>query len=232
MYVPGRLFSVNAVTAQHVPRSVRAQRTRVDAVRHGRRPIRAGAGGRAQCGQHGDRVGRRHHAGRAARSRRGFRRPPTTLEKGAELGRFNMGSTVILLFEPNRARWTPERAGGQRGAARPVHWAASRELAPDGRARRPAAAAPALLRCGARILRQARRARSRNADLERGRGQRSANRIARDPRRRDGRTALSLHLAGIRHEDACWRRAAATSTRSARCFATPSAAAGTTPSSP
>jgi phosphatidylserine decarboxylase len=30
-----------------------------------------------------------------------------TLEKGAELGRFNMGSTVILLFEPNRARWHP-----------------------------------------------------------------------------------------------------------------------------
>jgi phosphatidylserine decarboxylase len=29
------------------------------------------------------------------------------LEKGAELGRFNMGSTVILLFEPNRARWQP-----------------------------------------------------------------------------------------------------------------------------
>jgi len=34
------------------------------------------------------------------------------LEKGAELGRFNMGSTVILLFEPNRARWNaPVRAG-------------------------------------------------------------------------------------------------------------------------
>ena len=28
-----------------------------------------------------------------------------TLSKGAELGRFNMGSTVILLFEPGRARW-------------------------------------------------------------------------------------------------------------------------------
>jgi phosphatidylserine decarboxylase len=27
------------------------------------------------------------------------------LEKGAELGRFNMGSTVILLFEAHRARW-------------------------------------------------------------------------------------------------------------------------------
>jgi phosphatidylserine decarboxylase len=38
--------------------------------------------------------------------------PPTTLEKGAELGRFNMGSTVIMLFEPNRTRWLPGvRAG-------------------------------------------------------------------------------------------------------------------------
>jgi phosphatidylserine decarboxylase len=30
-----------------------------------------------------------------------------TLEKGAELGRFNMGSTVILLFEPNSVQWHP-----------------------------------------------------------------------------------------------------------------------------
>jgi phosphatidylserine decarboxylase len=38
--------------------------------------------------------------------------PPTTLEKGAELGRFNMGSTVILLFERDRARWQAHvRAG-------------------------------------------------------------------------------------------------------------------------
>jgi phosphatidylserine decarboxylase len=28
----------------------------------------------------------------------------TTLLKGAEMGRFNMGSTVILLFEPGRIR--------------------------------------------------------------------------------------------------------------------------------
>jgi phosphatidylserine decarboxylase len=34
------------------------------------------------------------------------------LEKGDELGRFNMGSTVILLFQRNRARWHPNvRAG-------------------------------------------------------------------------------------------------------------------------
>jgi phosphatidylserine decarboxylase len=31
--------------------------------------------------------------------------PPRSLLKGAELGRFEMGSTVILLFEPERVRW-------------------------------------------------------------------------------------------------------------------------------
>ena len=30
------------------------------------------------------------------------------LTKGAELGRFNMGSTVILLFEPGRVEWLQE----------------------------------------------------------------------------------------------------------------------------
>ena len=40
---------------------------------------------------------------RAARGHPRCRRPSIALEKGAELGRFNMGSTVILLFEPDRA---------------------------------------------------------------------------------------------------------------------------------
>jgi phosphatidylserine decarboxylase len=30
---------------------------------------------------------------------------PLEVEKGGELGRFEMGSTVILLFEPERVRW-------------------------------------------------------------------------------------------------------------------------------
>lgn len=34
------------------------------------------------------------------------------LERGAELGRFNMGSTVILLFPPGRVTWAPEAIGG------------------------------------------------------------------------------------------------------------------------
>jgi phosphatidylserine decarboxylase len=35
------------------------------------------------------------------------------LERGAEMGRFNMGSTVILLFGPDRAQWDPQLAAGQ-----------------------------------------------------------------------------------------------------------------------
>jgi phosphatidylserine decarboxylase len=34
------------------------------------------------------------------------------LEKGAELGRFNMGSTVILLLPPGRTEWRGELAAG------------------------------------------------------------------------------------------------------------------------
>lgn len=37
-----------------------------------------------------------------------------TLAKGEELGRFNMGSTVILLFGPDRARWDATLAVGER----------------------------------------------------------------------------------------------------------------------
>lgn len=37
------------------------------------------------------------------------------LDKGAELGRFNMGSTVIVLFGPNAVRWACRVAG--RGSA-------------------------------------------------------------------------------------------------------------------
>ncbi len=32
---------------------------------------------------------------------------PIPVEKGGELGMFEMGSTVILLFEPGRVRWEP-----------------------------------------------------------------------------------------------------------------------------
>jgi phosphatidylserine decarboxylase len=51
-----------------------------------------------------------------ARRRRVTRLPSVSvaLDKGAELGRFNMGSTVILLFEPRRAAWDPLLGAGGR----------------------------------------------------------------------------------------------------------------------
>jgi phosphatidylserine decarboxylase len=47
--------------------------------------------------------------------------PAVILEKGAELGRFNMGSTVILLFERDRAHWRHEvRAGSEVRLGQPL----------------------------------------------------------------------------------------------------------------
>ena len=41
-------------------------------------------------------------------------RSPLKLSKGAEMGRFNMGSTVILLLPPDMLDWLPKFASGTR----------------------------------------------------------------------------------------------------------------------
>jgi phosphatidylserine decarboxylase len=38
--------------------------------------------------------------------------PAVQLDRGAEMGRFNMGSTVILLYGPNQVQWTESLAAG------------------------------------------------------------------------------------------------------------------------
>jgi len=38
---------------------------------------------------------------------------PATLTKGAEMARFNMGSTVILLFPPGAAEFAPTLVAGR-----------------------------------------------------------------------------------------------------------------------
>jgi len=104
VYVPGRLFSVNAVTARHVP-GLFARNERILTL------FNSGAGRFALVMVGALNVGSMATvwAGDVTpAARRVLTRipaPPTTLEKGAELGRFNMGSTVILLFEAGRARW-------------------------------------------------------------------------------------------------------------------------------
>ena len=75
------------------------------------RAVRRDLRRRAERRQHGDGVAWRCHAALAARASRACRcrrQPNARSQRGAEVGRFNMGSTVILLFGPRGAsRWMP-----------------------------------------------------------------------------------------------------------------------------
>jgi phosphatidylserine decarboxylase len=113
VYVPGRLFSVNAATAAHVP-NLFARNERVltlfDTAFGQVALIMVGAlnvGSMATVW-----AGDITPASRRVLTT--LPPQPVSLDKGAELGRFNMGSTVILLFQKNRARLNPDvRAGLQ-----------------------------------------------------------------------------------------------------------------------
>jgi phosphatidylserine decarboxylase len=111
VYVPGRLFSVNAATASLVPRLF-ARNERVltwfDTEFGEFALILVGAlnVGSIATVWAGDIT--------PAPRRVATTLPPqqVSLEKGEELGRFNMGSTVILLFQKDRARWHDELRAG------------------------------------------------------------------------------------------------------------------------
>ncbi|MEO7773404.1 MAG: archaetidylserine decarboxylase [Steroidobacteraceae bacterium] len=105
-YVPGDLFSVNAVTAQIVP-NLFARNERVILVFDGKfssfTVVLVGAlfVGSMTTVWHGEISP--GHARRVTQLPLATRDAPLFLAKGAELGRFNMGSTVVLLFEPGDA---------------------------------------------------------------------------------------------------------------------------------
>jgi phosphatidylserine decarboxylase len=111
VYVPGRLFSVNAATASLVPRLF-ARNERVltwfDTAFGEFALILVGAlnVGSIATVWAGDVTPAPRRVPSAL--------PPqdVSLEKGEELGRFNMGSTVILLFQKDRARWHDEMRAG------------------------------------------------------------------------------------------------------------------------
>lgn len=111
VYVPGRLFGVNSVTAQHVPRLF-ARNERVLTLFEGEfgqfAVVLVGAlnVGSIATVWAGD------ITPAARRAVTHIPAPALVLEKGAELGRFNMGSTAILLFEANRVRWNPPLRAG------------------------------------------------------------------------------------------------------------------------
>lgn len=111
VYVPGRLFSVNEATARRVPRLF-ARNERVLTLFEGEfgdfAVVLVGAlnvGSMATVWA-GDITPAAHRVVAHIPA------PDTTLDKGAELGRFNMGSTVILLTQPGRVRWRPALAAG------------------------------------------------------------------------------------------------------------------------
>lgn len=113
-FVPGRLFSVNRVTADGV-RELFARNERVvccfedGPLSHALVLVGALNVGSIETVWHGEVAPRR--------PRRFTRLPPpaaaATLERGAELGRFNMGSTVILLLPPGAARWHAQMQSGR-----------------------------------------------------------------------------------------------------------------------
>jgi phosphatidylserine decarboxylase len=111
VHVPGRLFSVNRTTARLVPRLfVRNERvlTLFDTAFGQLAVVLVGAlnvGSMATVWAGDITPSARRKVTRIGAA-------GVTLDKGAELGRFNMGSTVIVLFEPGRVRWHPLLHGG------------------------------------------------------------------------------------------------------------------------
>lgn len=115
-YVPGRLFSVNATTAGAVEDLFARNERIVCAFETERRlPFAMVLVGALFVGSIATRW---HGEVTPCRPRKPLELPAPAsaqpLEKGAEMGRFNMGSTVILLFPPQTLAWLPELAAGSR----------------------------------------------------------------------------------------------------------------------
>jgi len=115
-YVPGWLFSVNRSTAAHVA-GLYARNERIVCSFDGPvTPLALILVGALNVGSmetvwHGEVTPRRPRS--PASLPIDAARAPLALAKGAEMGRFNMGSTVILLLPPGRARWDAALTAGR-----------------------------------------------------------------------------------------------------------------------
>jgi phosphatidylserine decarboxylase len=114
LYVPGELFSVNAATARSVPGLfARNERVVCDFASQDARFAMVFVGalfvGSIETVWAGEINPPPRRLGSAIRISTGL---GTLLSKGAEAGRFNMGSTVVLVFEPGKMHWdNPLQAG-------------------------------------------------------------------------------------------------------------------------
>ncbi len=106
-HIPGRLFSVNAVTARGVPRLFARNERVVCRFDTEVGPLALILVGAIFVGSM-----ETVWAGQITPPPHGVRPPepegPVRLARGEEMGRFNMGSTVILLLPPGAVNWDPE----------------------------------------------------------------------------------------------------------------------------
>jgi phosphatidylserine decarboxylase len=114
-FVPGKLFSVNAVTAAAVPGLFAKNERVVCAFEEGPRAFAMVLVGALFVGSiatvwHGDVTPRSPHC--RVDLPLDPTRSPLRLSKGEEMGRFNMGSTVILLLPPDTLDWLPRYTPG------------------------------------------------------------------------------------------------------------------------
>jgi phosphatidylserine decarboxylase len=120
-YVPGRLFSVNRTTARLVPGLFSRNERVFCGFDTGGMPWAIILVGALNVGSmatvwHGDVTPRKHRevtelpAGGPLAS---ALHAPLTLDKGDEMARFNMGSTVILLFPAGAATWNDTLVAGR-----------------------------------------------------------------------------------------------------------------------
>lgn len=104
IYVPGELFSVNTVTAENVP-ALFARNERLVCLFDttvGRMAVVL-VGAMIVAGIETVATGKIKPSGQLE-----HRKHNLPLDKGAELGRFYLGSTAVVLFEPNKMNWLPQ----------------------------------------------------------------------------------------------------------------------------
>lgn len=115
IYVPGRVFSVNQTTAENVP-ELFARNERVVCIFDTERGPMALVLVGAMIVASVETV----WAGLVTPPKRQLKsvrydeaaRAPVHLEKGAEMGRFKLGSTVVVLFGPQQIEWASQWAAG------------------------------------------------------------------------------------------------------------------------
>lgn len=113
-YIPGDLYSVNGTTAEGVDQLFARNERLVCYFETPRGPMAMVLVG-AMIVAGIETVWSGQEAPRPRRiEKRDFLQPPgpVILDRGAEMGRFKLGSTVILLFPPGVAAWNPDCAPG------------------------------------------------------------------------------------------------------------------------